>query len=1191
MADIIPQLRSPGRYLYRSLPSSLAVRFILIAVLATSDVALADIGGPSEDLVVIEVDLPSKVVYGVEIIGLLPQGLVYRGESLQILGAASSASSISVDGANDGSGETAVTWSFDEIDNRNGEDFKISFQAVMADVPDNREDEVLSPIVASISWRDRGGAAYSGSDESDGFRVVEPDLFLERDTIADIVEEGEVATFDLYFGHSIISSSTAFDVCVEESLPGGLEYMPGSMEILLGPAGTVDASDPSRLIWRFDEVGRQWDRTGSAVVRYRARVRDEGDRGRLAGRALLTWSSASGENPEEREYFASSQSSFGQSSGSGLTVSLKDSPDPVSPGDLLNYTIDFESTGQGACDVVIKEVYDENVVFLSSSPLPDEGTTDRWSLGDLLQGESGSISLTVRVKPSAKPGTRLESMVEIRSSDGLNSSDICTTTVTGRTHLSIENKASSDLLFPGGSLNYTIFFRNGGDMDATNVTVTDIIDGKLEFRPDEDAVPRPSIVWKDAEGTHLLWLSEALGLDALRPGETGRIDISVRLPFRTEKPANDRIFNLFKIDSDQYAGEFKSLETFIVQSLYVRKKADKDVCRGGDIVNYTILYGNQLSSPAKDAEIVDRLPDVEFLSASPKPDYIKDSLLAWRIGTISPHKSGSINLSVKVRRLPEISYVESVDISGQGRMSARQRLSTAKKVSTLTNYVNITAYYQNGEARDSSYSNTRLSDALGVDLAATMHGSGCYEEERLINFSEKSISIDRHVNVSSNHADFGPALSSSWADRISAKNNLREESLAKSHLYTDGMQKDDFLLLDQNQTVFSSIGDYGGGIARFDYIKRSASGNDPFMEVAEDYRGGFKSEVHLDSYGRRVFYDRNAAGKGFVSADMRLSGERVKQRSYEHGSGSYRIDDLITSGSTIYKDVLVNSSIGYAANQSYGSFSAIYGSMWAEGMFTEDMEYGSSIGTYIRQGDYIFKEALMDSASLSMTSRFSGRLSIESAAGKERARKWKLDEAFIGRYCLDLMLGIGRMPEYFYPHLNMTKRVVRLDGDRVLFRINVTNDGNKNIAPLVVTDDLPFGLTYVDSSMRPKINGQSVVWQILSLPMGETVTIDLQAGWNAARPAVINEANALGYYSNRTITAEAACAFPGGYFSPKIESGMQALANASGFQSGQWRPPSWVDASANLSGCSLDEDCSSQKGSPFECSCDLDCDL
>lgn len=1112
---------------------------------------------------IIAVDLPSKIVYDVEVMGFLPCGLIYKEESLSVSGAKSLPVAV-ITGSNDGEEETTIVWRFKEIDNRNDGDLTIAFQAVLADVSKNRDSAVLSPIRASLRWKDSGGATYTSSDQSGEFHVVEPDLTLERSADASFAASGKTVTFTLSFYHSAESSSEAFDVDLKESLPKGLIYCQNTMEILSGPAGRMEVEDPFNLRWHFEAINSAWCETNKVVLRYRAIVAEGFAPEDLLSRASLIWSSAPGENPDEREYSAEADGSLDMEALQGMAIFLEDEPDPIAPGRVLNYTICFESLDKDAHGVVIKGTYDGNVSFLSASPSPDQGTDDCWTWGDLSLGEKGTISLKVRVNPSLHQDTELQSLVEIRSEEGLNASDICATSVKGKTSLFIENRASRDILTSGGVLNYTLTFGNDGDTTAANVTVSDIIDRNLEFHADRDAVPRPTRIWTDYQGTHLWWSAEALGTEALSPGESGRIEISSRLPLSAENPALDRVTNLYRIDSDSGLGELRSLETFVVRSLFVRKKADRDFCSEGGVLNYTIVYGNLLDVPAKNAVIIDLLPDVDYLTASPRPSYIKGSLLAWELPILSPKSNGSIALTVKIKERPEMNFLDWQSVSGQGKVFSRRSLSTKHQPSGLTNYVNITALYPDGEMHDQSYSDVNFKDASGIDIEAVLHGSGKFEEEQMINFSWRSISFDRHLSASVKNG----TSRSRWADRVQARNGLRGEKISENSLYMKSMKKDSSLLLDWNQTVSSSQGDFLDGKMQISYIKRPSGRRNDSLEVYEDYHGSFAIKSHLDSYGQGAAYARQSAGQGFVSSDMRFSGGNAAQRSYEHGSGTYRLDELLATGPAIYKNVQMNYA---ASNQSAGSVHGAYASKWSEGEVSQNSEFGSKIGARTFYGDYIQKEALMDSSSLSMTGKFRGMGSIKAVREGSIASE-QVEETLLGDFRLDVTLGISRMPNYLCPHLNLTKRVLGLEGKGVIFRINITNDGNKTLAPLEIIDHLPPGLSFVNSSIRPEVVGQNISWHLLSLPIGATQTIDLQAYWDKTHPSVVNNAEAVGYYGDQKVSARASCYFPCSS-SPKTLSRISAMPSA--LKGEVWQPLPCMEIGApdsNLSVCFPEDD-------------------
>ncbi|MFA6373740.1 MAG: SdrD B-like domain-containing protein, partial [Methanothrix sp.] len=72
----------------------------------------------------------------------------------------------------------------------------------------------------------------------------------------------------------------------------------------------------------------------------------------------------------------------------------------VWPGATIGYTITYESLLKKAYlnDVVITEQASSDLIFLSASPAPDQGTDNVWSIGQLDPGEMGTINVFFQVK-------------------------------------------------------------------------------------------------------------------------------------------------------------------------------------------------------------------------------------------------------------------------------------------------------------------------------------------------------------------------------------------------------------------------------------------------------------------------------------------------------------------------------------------------------------------------------------------------------------------------------------------------------------------------------------------------------------------------------------------------------------------------------------------------------------------------
>ena len=393
--------------------------------------------------------------------------------------------------------------------------------------------------------------------------------------------------------HSVSSTADAYDVDIKENLPQGLSYVPDSMKIVKGPEGTMDYSlSPG---WHFPQLDKNWNGNNKIELKYKATIDKQVRSGdSLMCRATLDWTSTPGENPEERHYSKTSEDHIIHTpSLPAFNLSLADYPSPVNPGSDLTYTISYRNRGGDALSTVVLANYDANTQFLSADPAPDSGTNNSWTLGDagtLLGNASGSIKVTLRVGSPLPDGTILTGFATISCQQGASAQDTVFTKVLSiAPSLLIEKNASAQFISPGGTLDYNISYQNTGNDQATNVTITDIVDSHLQFDP-AGCNPRPSKIWTDGDGTHLWWNASILNSWIFLPGDNGQIDLQVSLPSIPEHPNYDWVYNNYKIDSDESRGSFKTLQTAVIHSLYIRKTVEKQVYAPGEMVNYILVY-------------------------------------------------------------------------------------------------------------------------------------------------------------------------------------------------------------------------------------------------------------------------------------------------------------------------------------------------------------------------------------------------------------------------------------------------------------------------------------------------------------------------------------------------------------------------------------------------------------------------
>jgi len=183
---------------------------------------------------------------------------------------------------------------------------------------------------------------------------------------------------------------------------------------------------------------------------------------------------------------------------------------------------------------------------------------------------------------------------------------------------------------------------------------------------------------------------------------------------------------------------------------------------------------------------------------------------------------------------------------------------------------------------------------------------------------------------------------------------------------------------------------------------------------------------------------------------------------------------------------------------------------------------------------------------------------------------------------LDTTFAINAVPKYIRPHINVTKDVLKQDGTTALFRINLTNDGNKTLGPISVTDWLPEGLTFINSSLRPEIIGREIRWSLPMMQIGGKQSITLRASIKDTGSRFINQVDVSAQYNGGVVNARAACGFVLDWLPCclTVRSALKPHENVSTYATyvgGSWVPPKSFNLALNLSEYPLDQEipCSS----------------
>lgn len=391
---------------------------MLLLAIATSGPNAA--GASSRDGYTINIDLPQAVLSDITITDTLPQGLIYRSGSLEVIGSANMPHE-TVSSPNDGSQPVTMIWSFGRLNKSDGQGLTLNFQPIVANVTSNRDGITLAPNRVSLQYRDSSGVLQTASGESSTAELVEPDLQIEMSASS---VSGNVATYAASVTHSAKSHAGAFDSDLAIIMPSGVVYSPGSAKTLSGPTASVDDASPGELKWHLGEIDRSWNTAQKIVLIFNATTASAVNPDEITG--ILTWRSAPGGAPGSRSYVKTQILKVsGYTPSYAVGVKQSDSPDPVEAGQILRYTINYSNTGNDEVHgVAIKDSYDQNVTYLSSTPPTSPGKEGSWTIGDLKPGESGDILVEVRVNPSAADGTVLRNAVNMASMEASSDSAV-----------------------------------------------------------------------------------------------------------------------------------------------------------------------------------------------------------------------------------------------------------------------------------------------------------------------------------------------------------------------------------------------------------------------------------------------------------------------------------------------------------------------------------------------------------------------------------------------------------------------------------------------------------------------------------------------------------------------------------------------------------------------------------------------
>lgn len=336
--------------------------------------------------------------------------------------------------------------------------------------------------------------------------------------------------------------------------------------------------------------------------------------------------------------------------------------------DIVTFKILYRNIWSGlARNVVIRDELPAWLTFVSATSNPGIGTPTvngqiiTWpTLATLAQWAQWEIIVQARVSQFNACSQYTNNAVIAASNEPINlnynnSSNASVFTECGNPDVVTFKSVTAvyGTYLPWNTVEYTLTYQNVGAIAANGVVVTDTLPSFVNYVVNS-AESTPSIWQPSINGQTLSW-----NIGTLQPGQSGTIKIRVTIKSTTPTCSSLIVRNDFTISATNepasLLGNNPSFVTFPMQcvDLFSNKTVDKAVIWSGEILTYTITYGNAWDV-AMPATVTDTLPAwIAYIlnSATSNPNIwqpnINGQTLTWNVGILPWGSTRTITIQAR----------------------------------------------------------------------------------------------------------------------------------------------------------------------------------------------------------------------------------------------------------------------------------------------------------------------------------------------------------------------------------------------------------------------------------------------------------------------------------------------------------------------------------------------------------------
>lgn len=540
--------------------------------------------------------------------------------------------------------------------------------AVDASVPATFEGVTTTASVADDGSEGPDPDLSNNSDTAEAVTdrvTLGPDLGVDKDDAGATATPGEIVTYDLAWSNQ--GNQVANRVEITDTVPDHTTFVPSSSTS--GWTCTPDASSGStcRIALGDLTVG------SSGTVRLAVRVDSQLPAGLAAvtNTAEIAHDGTANDDLDPTDNTDTEVTPLSSASGPDLTVAKTARTATAVPGETIRYEIVVRNQGtRGATGVRIVEDVPDHTVFEAA------GSDNRWSCSGascvldvqtLAAGAQETVDFVVRVDEALPAGVASIGNVVRAQDDGTNGDDLDPTDNDDTEDVPIDPTAGPDLgvvksstaasVSPGEVLVFQIAVTNSGTRGATGVVLTETVPGLTTF---EAASSDPA--WDCPEGSPSGTICTG-ALGEIGAGEREMVSFAVRVG--TALPSGvDLIHNSVRVEDDGNNGDDPDPDDDTdtedvpidgaAPDLSVEKSSDGLTVRPGDVVTYTVRYGNEGTREATQVRLLETVPDhTTFVATSSDPGWSCGGTAAGSscelvVGNLSVGSSGTALFAVRV---------------------------------------------------------------------------------------------------------------------------------------------------------------------------------------------------------------------------------------------------------------------------------------------------------------------------------------------------------------------------------------------------------------------------------------------------------------------------------------------------------------------------------------------------------------